>query len=1734
MAVIGNKIVKNIGLDDTQILESTAFARYTLLGLSLTNVTNLMVNVDVVIDNGYYIKDVVLPSRTSLRVVSTGEKLILGYNTRLSVKSSLPDSVDVVASYAAIVDQSLPTDVELNEGYGISFIRDSANDITVSVKLEDIYLKIAADDSNIISVPLTDSIKISGERNIATYSDADGNIRIQGPDLTPYQLTSTAFNGQFNNLLNKPTTLAGYGITDAATSTQGSLADSALQPADNITQLTNNANFTTKTYVDTAIGNATFDKEFSSLLNIPTTIAGYGITDAFSGNVSDLFQVTNNPSTGQVLYAASSNSFYWGASSALTLATLQDVTATSNANDVLTSAGNGTFYFKSFQAGLLSALEDVDTDSSVLPGLVLTADGNGLYSFQETLGDNQKFFTAEVTVNKGDVVVVNSNGNVEPVTEFVGGDTLNPATNTLPIVFTDIGEEASIIDVAYSADNNKVAVIWKNQDGYGFVRVGEITGNTIEFGPSYKFLNDEIAHTAITFIPNNQLIFAYTDVNNSNKGFAVAADVITSNNTLSIGSAVETSNGFQGLYHSISYDSLANVTVLAFKGESDRGQVRLLTTTGTTVNLVYIDPFSVNPAETMNYIDSITNVPGDGTVSNDFTLLAYQDGATGRGYANLIWTNALGTSFQVGPHYVFSTNNPITDISVVWDSFTDFCVVCYSDGGNSGRGTAVTGYLTGSYINFGTPVVFDTGSTSKISASFDSENQKVIISYERNTTDPAKIGITKVGIVRAATNTIEFEPDFIFADGQGFPLTAVASVFDSTTNKTVIAYGDKVDNNQGEITLFSAESNLYGNANRFIGVADDDIPAGQSGKINLRGAVDRHQTSLTFDQIYYLNSDASFTTTKTDFGLIGKGLNTDHLQIFPETSWEKIYNTPTTFAGYGIEDADAQFEFHEFIRGGTTVALRDDGKIEKVFATYTENLSTTYTDHTFTLNDINDIDSAFNGKDKIIVVYKDITDSDTKVVVGQIKADNTIDYGTPKQVASAIFDVAVTYHVGLDFVVILYNNEVRLAEIAGTEINLRSPINLPNTAIAGSVSAIYNTNDESILLHYEDTNDSNQGKIVVGSITNGTLSLGTEQTFDTNVINNIKAVHDPNTNQSIISYHRSNGNVMLVSASFTTVTTITVNIGDAVVAAVDGDYNDIVTTPENDRLVIIYRDVDNNNYGTYRTGAIVGTGFDLKLPYTFAEYNVIYLAAAYESNSTRVSIAFRDTTNGRGKIQTGVINPAGTFLFLDPEDIYFNPSWYNDIVTDTVKNKIIISYRGNTTGPGQSTLYDTAYTTVASNAGKFIGIVKASTPAGQIGPVYTNGKIADQQASLLTNQDYYLSEDGSLTLTQTEYGIIGKSLSAESILLSSDSITQLYIDNAIAGVTFSFNYTGTDNISREIGSGNTLKIIGNDNTYTESASDGSLTIFSGTHVDILDTNNTPTKSANDFVRLQFDADSGFDFVDLGNKEVKISLTHSTFRTWQAESQEDLIAEGYDTLTWIAGAGIGITFNANNKTVEFSNTAVGDGSGVWKITGDDSTVRAVAGGQTIQFIGGDNINTESSITGDVTINLDTYVSTTKLQAQQLTRESEDGYGLYFGTDTAKTIVGRSTTAVDNIFLECQTGNILATGDITTEYTSDERLKTITGSLENVLDTIANIDTIKFKWNDLAQQKFLYKDDKEEIGVKAQQIQEYYPELVVERGDTGFLKVDYQKFTVVLLEAVKELSKKLNELEKRLEK
>ena len=80
---------------------------------------------------------------------------------------------------------------------------------------------ISADDSAVRLINEGESVGILGGTAITTASDAEGNITITG----------VAQDFAFGSITGTPTTLAGYGITDAATSAQGTLADSAVQPA---------------------------------------------------------------------------------------------------------------------------------------------------------------------------------------------------------------------------------------------------------------------------------------------------------------------------------------------------------------------------------------------------------------------------------------------------------------------------------------------------------------------------------------------------------------------------------------------------------------------------------------------------------------------------------------------------------------------------------------------------------------------------------------------------------------------------------------------------------------------------------------------------------------------------------------------------------------------------------------------------------------------------------------------------------------------------------------------------------------------------------------------------------------------------------------------------------------------------------------------------------------------------------------------------------------------------------------------------------------------------------------------------------------------------------------------------------------------------------------------------------------------------------------------------------------
>ena len=91
-------------------------------------------------------------------------------------------------------------------------------------------------------------------------------------------------------------------------------------------------------------------------------------------------------------------------------------------------------------------------------------------------------------------------------------------------------------------------------------------------------------------------------------------------------------------------------------------------------------------------------------------------------------------------------------------------------------------------------------------------------------------------------------------------------------------------------------------------------------------------------------------------------------------------------------------------------------------------------------------------------------------------------------------------------------------------------------------------------------------------------------------------------------------------------------------------------------------------------------------------------------------------------------------------------------------------------------------------------------------------------------------------------------------------------------------------------------------------------------------------------------------------------------------------------------------------------------------------------------------------------------------------------------------------------------------------SDERLKDNISYIHRPIDKINKIGGYKFTWND-KQDTYLGKD----VGVLAQEIESVLPEIVTTRG-SGYKTVKYEKIVPLLIEGIKELDKKIKDIEK----
>ena len=171
-----------------------------------------------------------------------------------------------------------------------------------------------------------------------------------------------------------------------------------------------------------------------------------------------------------------------------------------------------------------------------------------------------------------------------------------------------------------------------------------------------------------------------------------------------------------------------------------------------------------------------------------------------------------------------------------------------------------------------------------------------------------------------------------------------------------------------------------------------------------------------------------------------------------------------------------------------------------------------------------------------------------------------------------------------------------------------------------------------------------------------------------------------------------------------------------------------------------------------------------------------------------------------------------------------------------------------------------------------------------------------------------------------------------------------------------------------------------------------------------------------------------------------------------------------------------------------------------------------------------------ISASVSVNAPTHgatgVNTVNLTAQTI----EVGTGATGATGSINANSGSITSNLALGTLTVGTGATGATGSITASGTitatdlntsSDKRVKKNIKPIKNALDMLDQIKGVSFDWK---------KDSKKSYGVIAQELQKVFPELV--GGTEDSLAVSYIPLIAILIEAVKEQQKQIDELKEKI--
>ena len=789
--------------------------------------------------------------------------------------------------------------------------------------------------------------------------------------------------------------------------------------------------------------------------------------------------------------------------------------------------------------------------------------------------------------------------------------------------------------------------------------------------------------------------------------------------------------------------------------------------------------------------------------SDKVVIVCADDGNSNQGTAAV--GTISGTSISFGTAVIFNAST--TDHVDVETVGNNQVLVSYQDGGDSTNGNSRVGTVSGTNISFGTEVTFETaGDTHRPSASYVSDGKAVLCFT-------ADIGSGKIGKARIASIS---GTDVSFGTAVTFISNAAEYISTSYigSDKFLVSYRNAASSDRGEAIVgtisgtnvsfgsaanFTSSSSIYissasvGNNQVVIAYVGGSPYYGQSVVATISG------TSVTFGTVVVFNS--SSTTAQESTSVISRADGTAQISYVdvggsPANHGKTIsgtvsgtaiaFGTPLVFAAASTRDVSSAYigndkqviSFRDNANGGAgTAVVNQIGSTNLTAENYvgmsggvvqiTGTAGGTGSETVFEAATSRYVASAYDtNANRVVIAYADVGNSSYgTAIVGTVSGFN-ISFGSPVVFETAeVQDVAITFDNNSNKIVIAYadegnssNGTAIVGTVSGTSISFGSAVVFDGNT--DNIAVTFDSNSNKVVIAYSDLGNSRYGTSIVGTVSGTSISFGTAVVFESADSRNIESQFDPNSNKVVIVY-RDIGNSQYGTAIIGTVSGTGISFGTAVVflAGASKDMNRPVIDSTNNKVIISYSNGGNSTKAEARVGTVSGTGISFGTAVVFSSGTAeFYTGGAYHAGIQKVVLAYRDDTSNTltGKYNVGTVS--GTDISFSGE-VIFNAGRSDNIslVYDPDSENLVNSFEDNANSSHGTSIVFTP-STLVTNRGEVASGSSASVDI--IGTVSTN------QDGLTPGQSYFVQTDGTLALTaDTPSVFAGTAISATKLLV---------------------------------------------------------------------------------------------------------------------------------------------------------------------------------------------------------------------------------------------------------------------------------------------------------------------------------------------------------------------------------